>query len=507
MGDQRMTEKSSDFSDNASALFDNSLRQKTKKSLGWTVTKALSDQVFSLVIFILLARLLTKEEIGIFAMVYVFSEVGRIIATGGLVQLIARAKKIDNLQINTIFWTNMGIAFAYVALIWICAPLLAGLLNQPGLVWPLQILSLALPINALGASHFALRLREFGHKTVAVRSILAGIIGGSAAVAAALSGWGIWSLVLQRCVAETVSTILAWASYRWVPGLKFNWAQAKQNFAFSSNLTVAQLIFLMLVRIQDLLIGASLGAAAVGVYRVAWRSTEMFANAAIQPFSQVGLQIYSRLQENPAAMQKAYKAMLGICSALSFPALVGFGVIAPDLVPLVFGSKWQAAGNLAQVFAFMAIPYTLNFFASPVLSAVGNTHRQRTLAIIQLVSTLILTLLALPYGLTAVAIAYVVRSYLTLPLQMHFLKEASGIGAKASFDAIKAPFFVSTTMGLLLWTGLQLFSAEQPLSWKGLFIIIAGAALFYAAGLLMISATYRRLVSDFLPLKELSPHA
>jgi len=502
-----MTEKSADFSDSASALFDDSLRQKTKSSLGWTVTKALSDQVFSLAIFIILARLLTKEEIGIFAMVYVFSEVGRIIATGGLVQLIARSKKIDNLQINTIFWTNMGIAFAYVGLIWICAPLLADLLNQPGLTSPLRILSLALPINALGASHFALRLREFGHKTVALRSILAGIIGGSAAVAAALSGWGIWALVVQRCVAETVSTILAWASYRWTPGLQFDWSQAKQNFAFSSNLTVAQLIFLMLVRIQDLLIGASLGAAAVGIYRVAWRSTEMFANAAIQPFSAVGLQIYSRLQDNPAAMKQAYKAMLGICSALSFPALVGFGIIAPDLVPLVFGSKWQAAGDLAQVFAFMAIPYTLNFFASPILSAVGNTHRQRTLALVQLASTLILTIMALPYGLTAVAIAYVVRSYLTLPLQMYFLKEASGIGSLATFDAIKAPFFVSTAMGLLLWVVLQIFADDQPLSWKELLAAISGAALFYAAVLLAISPTYRRLITNIFPPKELSPHA
>lgn len=506
-----MTDKSIDLSDNApgntGAMFDDSLRQKSKTSLGWTVTKALSDQVFSLIIFIMLARLLTKEEIGLFAMVYVFSEVGRIIATGGLVQLIARAKKVDDLQINTIFWTNMGIAFVYVGLIWLIAPLLAALLNQPGLVDPLRILSLALPINALGASHFALRLREFGHKTVALRSILAGIIGGTTAVAAAMSGWGIWSLVVQRCVTETVSTILAWASYRWVPGLQFDWPQAKQNFAFSSNLTIAQLIFLMLVRIQDLLIGASLGAAAVGVYRVAWRSTEMFAAAAIQPFSSVGLQIYSRLQDNPAAMKQAYKAMLGVCAAMSFPALVGFGVIAPDLVPLVFGWKWQAAGDLAQVFAFMAIPYTLNFFASPVLSAVGNTHRQRTLAITQLVSTLILTILALPYGLTAVAIAYVVRSYLTLPLQIYFLKEASGIGMKTTFAAIRAPFFASTLMGLALWITLEIFAASEPLTWMKLIAAITGAALFYAAALLVISATYRRLVTDFLPLKELSPHA
>ena len=450
------------------AAFDQELRVKTRRSLGWSVGRALSDQVFSLLIFVILARWLSKEDIGIFAMAYVFAEIGRIIATGGLVQIIARSEKIDDEQIDTIFWSNMVIAVVFTASIWLAAPLIGELLNQPALVHPLQILSFALPLNALGACHLALRLRDFGHKTVALRSILAGVMGGSAAVAAAFAGFGIWSLVIQRCITEAVGTILAWSSYRWLPGRQFRWAKAKENLRFGGNLTIAQLVFLLLVRIQDLLIGTALGAAAVGVYRVAWRSTEMFATAAIQPFSAVGLQTYSRLQSNPFALRQAYCSMLGLCSALSFPALVGFGMLSTSLVPLVFGDKWVEAGELGQVFAFMAIPYTLNYFASPVLTAMGNAHRQRTLAIIQLVMTVILTILALPYGLMAVAIAYVIRAYLTMPIQIHFLKEASAIDARATFDAIKAPFLASSAMGLLLWGALQIFAGGRTLHWSEL---------------------------------------
>lgn len=490
-----------------SGEFDTELRGKTRRSLGWTVGRALSDQIFSFAVFIILARWLSKADIGIFAMAYVFAEGSRIIATGGLVQIIARAPEIDDEQTDTIFWSNMAIALILAAVIWLLAPTIGELLNHPEVATPLQILALILPLNALGACHLALRLREFGHKTVALRSILAGVIGGGAAVIAALFGLGIWALVIQRCIAEAISTILAWSSYRWIPGRQFSWRRAKDNLRFGGNLTIAQIIFLLLVRIQDLLVGGALGAAAVGTYRVAWRSTEIFANAAIQPFSAVGLQTYSRLQSNPEGLRQAYSSMLGLCSALSFPALVGFGVVAPDLVPMVFGDKWADAGQLGQIFALMAVPFTLNFFASPVLTAMGNTHRQRTLAVVQLIATVALTLAALPYGLMAVAIAYVIRAYLTLPLQIYFLKEASSINARVTFDAVKAPFVASTAMGLLLWGGLRLLDNAEPRPWFELAGAIAASAFLYFAILLAISKTHRSLVFDLLPQKMTSPHA
>ena len=195
--------------DQARAEYDDDLRGKTRRSIFWTIGRAASDQVFSFVIFVLLARLLSKQDIGVFAMAYVFSEAGRIIATGGLTQLIARATKLDSKLVDTVFWSNVGIAVIYVSMIWATAPFIADLVHQPTLVRPLQILSFALLLNSLGASHMALRLREFGHKTIAMRSVLSGLIGGSVAVAAALSGFGVWSLVIQRLITELIGMTLS----------------------------------------------------------------------------------------------------------------------------------------------------------------------------------------------------------------------------------------------------------------------------------------------------------
>ena len=175
--------------------FDATLKRKTWSSIAWTITRSASDQIFSFIVFLLMARLLSKADIGLFAIAFVFAEVGRIIATNGLTQIIARSSAIPQTFVSTIFWINVAAALAYVGLMLALAPMLASWLGQPELINILRLLSVAVVINALGATHMALRLREFGHKTIALRSLLAGLIGGARRLPRRLtvSGSGAWS--------------------------------------------------------------------------------------------------------------------------------------------------------------------------------------------------------------------------------------------------------------------------------------------------------------------------
>lgn len=471
--------------------FDATLKRKTWGSIAWTIGRSASDQIFSFIVFLILARLLSKADIGLFAIAFVFAEVGRIIATNGLTQIIARASSIPQRFVSTIFWMNLGAALAYVGLMLALAPVLADWLDQPQLVNILRLLSVAVVINALGATHMALRLREFGHKTIALRSLLAGLIGGGAAVAAALNGFGVWSLVVQRLITESIGAILSWTAYRWRPSAEFDARQAADNLRFGGNLTIAQLISLFIVRIQDILIGLAMGPVAVGTYRVAWRCAEIFGIGAIQPFSTVALQTFSRVRDNPEALRHAYRSLLGLCALVAFPALVGFGILSDRLIVLMFGDKWQESGQLGHIFAFMAVPFTLNYFASPALSAMGDSGKQRTLAIVQLTTTVLITWLMLPWGLWWVAAGYVFRAYLTLPLQIVFLKSSAGIRLRDTASAIWPAFAASTLMGALLWLVLWVFN---PANLAMLAALIGGSMLFYALAVLALSSKLRTQV-------------
>src|SRR3546814_3704135 len=113
--------------------------------------------------------------------------------------------------------------------------------------------------------HMALRLRSFGHKTTALRSVVSGLLGGGAAVTAAYAGLGLWALVIQRIVTEIISTLLSRASYRWTPGWAFRWPTLKRNLSINGSLTATQLVFIFTTRLQELVIGSVIGVVAVGI--------------------------------------------------------------------------------------------------------------------------------------------------------------------------------------------------------------------------------------------------
>jgi O-antigen/teichoic acid export membrane protein len=309
-------------------------------------------------------------------------------------------------------------------------------------------------------------------------------------VIAALAGLGLWSLVIQRLVTEIAGAILSRASYDWKPGWKFDTAILRDNLMLNASLIYVQLVFLATVRVQEMAIGAGIGLAAVGIYRTAWRTVELIGRGAIQPFTQVAVQTLARVKDDPAELRQAYRWMIAQASAISFPALVGFGALAPVAIPTVFGAKWDDAGQLAQIFAFMAVPFTLNFFASPSLSVLGASRSLMSLSTTQLVLGVILTLAALPYGLLAVAISYVGRAYLTLPMQILLLRRASGIRPVDTWRAVGAPLIASTAMGVALAIAMRLLDSHLS-GWSVLLLLTALGGLFYAALLLAISRPWR----------------
>jgi O-antigen/teichoic acid export membrane protein len=484
------------------AKFDDGLRARSRNSIGWTVTRFLSDQLFSFVVFVILARLLTRADIGAFAVMTVTAEAFRIIATAGLVQTIARTRELTPAFLDTIYRSQQAMSFVSAGVIAALARPIADWMGAPEIALPLAVMSLVLPISSFGGTHLALRLREFGHRTSALRSMVSGLLGGACAVAAAFAGLGLWSLVIQRIVSELAGVVLSRASYDWKPGWNFDWTILRGNLMLNASLIYVQLAFLATVRVQEMAIGAGIGLAAVGVYRIAWRTVELIGRGAIQPFTQVAVQTLARVKDEPAELRRAYRWMIARAAIISFPALVGFGALAPVAVPAVFGAKWAEAGQLAQVFAFMAVPFTLNFFASPSLSVLGASRSLMSLATTQLVLGVVLTLAALPYGLLAVAISYVGRAYLTLPMQILLLRRASGIRPSDTLHAIAAPLAASTVMGVALAAAMRLLQ-DRLSAWEALILLTAFGSLLYGVLLLAMSPPSReRFGSMFTRIRK-----
>lgn len=475
------------------SVYNEDLRKKTRWSILWTVVRIASDQMFSFVVFVILARLLSPSEVGTFALAMAFTEVSRVIAIQGMVQNIPRAKRLTPELADTVFWTNLAMSFAVAFAVLGIAPLIMDLIDQPGAAAPLQALGFVLPIAALGATHMSLRLREFGHKSLALRSVVGGTIGGGAAIAAAFAGWGIWSLVVQRFVTESMNALMAWLSYKWVPGRGFSMKQLREIWGFGFNMAATQILGQLPRRALDVVLGTMVGAAAVGIYRTAARTNELVAMGTISPFTTVALQTLSRLQADTKEMTKAFRWMVSRSAMLTVPAMVGFGVLAPDAVPAIYGEKWRDAGVLAQTFACLGVTYSVSSFASPLLMALGRGSILRTLAVGQLIATVVVAVLAAPFGVYAVAWTSVLRGFCSLPFTLWMLKRASGISPWDALGAISKPLIAALIMGAAVWGLMELIRPMFEHVLFAVFICVGAGMAIYGALILAISDQARIL--------------
>jgi O-antigen/teichoic acid export membrane protein len=474
------------------------LRRATAHSIGWTMVRIGAEQLFSFLIFVALARMLPPSQFGLFALALLVIEIGRIISSGGLTQAIARAPSVSEELADTVFWSNLGLAIILALAGFAAADELALAVGDPAVAGPLRALCAVLPIAALGATHMTLRLRQFGHRSMAVRAIVGGVVSGVAALAAAWYGWGLWSLVVQKAVQELIGAILSWTAYRWRPGLLFSWVELSAIRGFAVDSMISQLTFFALVRVQDVVIGRVIGAGAVGIYRTAWRMIELISVGTIQPFSGVSVQTLARLQSDLPAFRRAYLRLNSTSALAAFPAIIGFGVLAPVAVPFLFGPQWVEAGPICQIFALMVVPFTLNIFAAPALFALGQSRAMRWVALLQFVLTLGLSLAVAHLGLAAIAMAYVARAYLTLPVQILLLRRHAGMSIRSLGRAILPPLIASLAMAaalLALWSSVRALLPHDAL-W--LAAMVAAGAAVYGVSILMLDRDARVMAVSLL---------
>lgn len=272
------------------------LKGKSVRSALWSLLRVALSSVTSLVVFVVLTRLLDPRAFGLFALSTLFIDTARVIAAAGLADAITREPDLDEEMADTAFWANIVFASAIAILVSLIAYPYAQFMREGELASLVPALALAMPLAALGAIHTARLLRDFGHKAVALRTMAGTVAGGVCGVLAALNGFGVWSLVIQVLVSETLGLLLTWYVYRWIPARRFSWSKLKQLLAFSVSMTITQVFWVLLVRVPELFIGRILGTEAVGHYRIAWRLIDLVGQAVLAPISSVSLVTLSHVQ-------------------------------------------------------------------------------------------------------------------------------------------------------------------------------------------------------------------
>ena len=393
-----------------------SLQQKAIKGAVWAAIQNWGSQFGSLVVFLVLARLLTPEDFGLVALANVFLAFVQVFLNQGFPQALIQREVLEPEHIDTAFWTNVAVGLVLATAGAICAPVVAAAFDRPALVPVLRWFSLLLVVGSLADVQAALLERAFAYRELAVRSLVGLAASGVVGVSMALSGAGVWSLVAQQLVYETVGMLVLWQASDWRPAWRFSRHHFHELFRFGRSILAFNILGFINSRSDDLLIGYFLGPTALGFYSFAYRILSVMTQVLIETSERIALPTFSRLQLDLPKMRRAFYKVTRLTSLLAFPCFLGTATLSPILIPFVFGEQWLAAIPVLQVLALVGIFRALSRFKGAVFMAVGQPEWKVRLGLLSSTLNFIGFAIAVRWGIVAVAGAYLVRALIMFPI-------------------------------------------------------------------------------------------
>ena len=80
------------------------------------------------------------------------------------------------------------------------------------------------------------------------------------------------------------------------------------------------------------------------------------------------------MRESPERVAEVWLNGFTLLAAVALPALFGLIAVAPDLIPLVFGSQWVPAVPVVQILCVLVMSRTLQTWNNAVMDAAGKPH-------------------------------------------------------------------------------------------------------------------------------------
>jgi PST family polysaccharide transporter len=453
-----------------------SIKQKTIQGIFWSGIQNWGSQAGSFIVFLILARLLTPEAFGLVALANVFINFMQIFLDQGFAQALIQKQEIEDKEINTAFWTQIFIGCLLTIIGFITASLISQSFHKSKLELILKVLSFLFIISSFSQIQRALLKRHFNFKAIAVRALLGIIIAGIIGIYMAVSGLGVWSLVGQQLTYESVGVIVLWKASDWRPKLQFSWQHLSELFDFSLNLLGYKLVEFFNQRIDNLLIGYFLGEIVLGYYAIAHRILQVMTQLLIGTMNQVALPTFSRLQNDSQRFIDAFYQATQFTSLIAFPVFFAMIILSPELVITLFGEKWLTSIPIMQILAFAGILRAVSFFQRSAFVAIGQPLIQFKLGLLNAIFNLIACLIAIRWGILAVAVAYVMSDYLVFPLGQWFLSKLIQIDWKTYLYKFLAPVICTSVMVLTLLVAQQ--GLTHYINPQGRLVICSITAMF-----------------------------
>lgn len=350
-----------------------SIKKELTKGVFWIALAKYSGIFISLGITAILARHVSPAAFGTMAIATVIMGFLDIFSDMGLGVAIVQFKDLTKHQINSLFTISVGLAVGLTALLFGSASIIADFYKDPTLTNIIRWLCICLFFKALNIIPNGMMLKNKKFKAIAMRTLSFQIISGGAACWMALTGWGIYALLISPIVSAIGVFGYNFFNYPQRPILPVDMEAVKKVWSYSMYQFLFSIINYFSRNADSLIIGKSLSMNELGYYDKSYRLMQMPLQNITFVITPVLHPILSSLQDDKTQLAEKNNRLTQILSWISFPLGIILFFAASPIITIIFGERWIPAIPVFQILAFSVPLQIMTSTSGSFFQAAGKT--------------------------------------------------------------------------------------------------------------------------------------
>ncbi|MEP9376359.1 oligosaccharide flippase family protein [Aquabacter sp. CN5-332] len=438
------------------------LTRRAVSAVRITVLASIAGMLVQGLILVVLARLLTPEDYGLFALAASISRLSSALVLGSLERLLTVGPDDRRAAAPAVLHTLLVAAASAIGLAahW----LVSWLGGFPHHEWlALVVLAASFPGAFVVGARATLR-RQLQFRPIVLGDLSGQILGtGLVAVLCAFAGWGAYALAAGALVQALVSAAYVGLAARHPFDLRIDLAELVKllkQLWLTAQMTASEIAN---AQIPSLLVPALLGVAQLGLFNRIYALIQLPVEISVNALTRVLISGLVLVKEDRERLLRAFRKVVTLTTALASPVAAGMIACRHDLVGVVLGPQWLEGAQLVPFLAVSTWAIMTGVIFS-ILNEAAQLFREKTR--IQVVSTLALVVAmaggAVLFGLAGAAAGMAAASLLWLVLSMHCAGQRLETGLWEMAGWMRPGAVAALLSGAVGWSVSQ--AASGPIS-------------------------------------------
>jgi O-antigen/teichoic acid export membrane protein len=458
-----------------------------RRSLFIQFLNSYSGTGIAFVSVVILARLLTPHETGVFSVCLAFVGFLHTLRDFGIGAYLLQERELDADILRSAYGLALLFAWTAGAILALSSGMVADFFHEPGVRSVTLVLAFNFLLIPLGSLAIPLLKRDMLFISVMKINLAVSLSYAVSTICFAALGAGYMSMAWGTLISTVVNVIASLAARPELIGIRPNLRHARRIISFGIYSVGSNFIVAVGPNGTEIVIGRMLGFGSVAMLGKGRSLITLFQQAIMAFIIPVAGAMFARNSRNGDDVGEPFLRVISYLTAIGWPCFIFMGFMAFPMIDVLFGSQWYEAVPVAQIFCFAYCIALLHSLNNMTLEACGHAKEAFHYKIILYPPTILLVIAAAPFGLLAVAATTVLSATVGMILSYWFLGRVIHIHAIQVARAVRKSALVAVISSIPpiiahFWGGIGPGNTLLPLIGTAVLTGLVWLAAVFAIG-------------------------